>query len=53
MTEIEFNALAAQGYNRIPLIAETYADLDTPLAIYLKLPSSACLPRLSYDPAGN
>src|SRR3546814_15095814 len=37
MTEIEFNALAAQGYNRIPLIAETYADLDTPLARYLKL----------------
>ncbi|MDX3895250.1 anthranilate synthase component I [Pusillimonas sp.] len=37
MTEIEFNALAAQGYNRIPLIAETYADLDTPLSIYLKL----------------
>lgn len=40
MTEIEFNALAAQGYNRIPLIAETYADLDTPLAIYLKLAHS-------------
>ena len=37
MTEIEFNALAAQGFNRIPLIAETYADLDTPLSIYLKL----------------
>src|SRR5690606_1780886 len=37
MTEIEFNALAADGYNRIPLIAETYADLDTPLSIYLKL----------------
>src|SRR5690625_1411630 len=37
MTEIEFNALAAQGYNRIPIIAETYADLDTPLSIYLKL----------------
>jgi anthranilate synthase component I len=37
MTEIEFNALAQQGYNRIPLISETYADLDTPLAIYLKL----------------
>ncbi|SOE52486.1 Anthranilate synthase, aminase component [plant metagenome] len=37
MTEIEFKALAAQGYNRIPLVAETYADLDTPLAIYLKL----------------
>jgi len=37
MTEIEFQALAAQGYNRIPLIVETYADLDTPLGIYLKL----------------
>src|SRR5690606_19361787 len=37
MTEIEFQALAAEGYNRIPLIAETYADLDTPLSIYLKL----------------
>src|SRR5690625_638548 len=40
MTEIEFNALAADGYNRIPLIAETYADLDTPLSIYLKLAHS-------------
>src|SRR5690606_28237512 len=40
MTGIEFNALAAQGLNRIPLIAETYADLDTPLAIYLKLAHS-------------
>jgi anthranilate synthase component 1 len=40
MTELEFNALAAQGYNRIPLIAETYADLDTPLGLYLKLAHS-------------
>jgi anthranilate synthase component 1 len=40
MTELEFKALAAQGYNRIPLIAETYADLDTPLGIYLKLAHS-------------
>ncbi|MBX6319661.1 anthranilate synthase component I family protein [Pigmentiphaga sp.] len=37
MTEVEFQALAAQGYNRIPLVAETYADLDTPLGLYLKL----------------
>lgn len=37
ITEDEFNALAGAGYNRIPLVAETYADLDTPLAIYLKL----------------
>ena len=33
----EFNALAAQGYNRIPLVVETFADLDTPLSLYLKL----------------
>ncbi|WP_028357555.1 anthranilate synthase component I family protein [Brackiella oedipodis] len=39
-TEIEFNALAAQGYNRIPMIKETYADLDTTLGIYLKLAHS-------------
>ncbi len=37
MTEQEFAALAAQGYNRIPVILETFADLDTPLSIYLKL----------------
>jgi len=37
MTEAEFNGLAAQGYNRVPLVLETFADLDTPLSIYLKL----------------
>jgi anthranilate synthase component 1 len=37
MTEYEFNILAAQGYNRIPLVRETLADLDTPLSVYLKL----------------
>ncbi len=37
MTEAEFNQLAQQGYNRIPLILDTFADLDTPLSIYLKL----------------
>src|SRR3990172_4983152 len=37
ITEQEFNALAEQGYNSIPLVAETFADLDTPLSIYLKL----------------
>jgi anthranilate synthase component 1 len=37
ITEQEFNDLAQQGYNRIPLVAETYADLDTPLSLYLKL----------------
>ncbi|MDD5395594.1 MAG: anthranilate synthase component I, partial [Thiothrix sp.] len=37
ITEQEFNQLARQGYNRIPLAAETFADLDTPLSLYLKL----------------
>jgi len=37
MTEIEFNRLAAAGYNRIPVTLDTFADLDTPLSIYLKL----------------
>jgi len=37
MTESEFNRLAAAGYNRIPVTLDTFADLDTPLSIYLKL----------------
>jgi anthranilate synthase component 1 len=37
MTEAEFKRLAEQGYNRVPLVLETFADLDTPLSIYLKL----------------
>ena len=37
INETEFNALASQGYNRIPLVLETFADLDTPLSLYLKL----------------
>ena len=37
MTELEFKSLAAQGYNRIPLLAEAFADLETPLTLYLKL----------------
>ena len=36
-TELEFKSLAAQGFNRIPLIAEAFADLETPLSLYLKL----------------
>ena len=37
ITEAQFRALAAQGYNRIPLVLESFADLDTPLSLYLKL----------------
>lgn len=37
MKEAQFDQLAAEGYNRIPVTLETFADLDTPLSIYLKL----------------
>ena len=37
MIESEFNRLRAEGYNRIPVVLETFADLDTPLSVYLKL----------------
>jgi anthranilate synthase component 1 len=37
VTELEFQALAAQGFNRIPLLSEHFADLETPLSLYLKL----------------
>ncbi len=39
MTEQEFRRHADQGCNRIPLILETFSDLDTPLSVYLKLAS--------------
>ena len=41
ITELEFQSLAAQGFNRIPLIAEAFADLETPLSLYLKLAGGA------------
>lgn len=39
MTPEQFNKLAAQGFNRIPMMREAPADLDTPLSTYLKLAS--------------
>ena len=41
ITELEFQSLASQGYNRIPLIQEAFADLETPLSLYLKLAGGA------------
>ncbi len=41
ITELEFQSLAGQGYNRIPLILEAFADLETPLSLYLKLAGGA------------
>ena len=37
MTPERFDALAVQGYNRIPVVCGVLADLDTPLSTYLKL----------------
>ncbi|WP_315359915.1 anthranilate synthase component I [Neisseria bacilliformis] len=37
ITKSQFLAHAAAGCNRIPLVQELLADLDTPLSLYLKL----------------
>ena len=37
ISETEFKLLSARGYNRIPLQAQAFADLETPLSLYLKL----------------
>ena len=37
MQREEFNALAKQGFNRIPIVKEVLADLETPLSLYVKL----------------
>ena len=42
MTESEFDLLAHAGYNRVPVVLETFADLDTPLSLYLKLGNRPC-----------
>jgi len=48
ITELEFKSLAQQGFNRIPLIAEAFADLETPLSLYLKLAHAKGDGRLSF-----
>ena len=37
MLREEFIALGKQGFNRIPLVKEVLADLETPLSLYIKL----------------
>ena len=37
ISELEFKHLSTQGFNRIPLMVEAFADLETPLSLYLKL----------------
>ena len=48
ITELEFKSLSKDGYNRIPLIVEAFADLETPLSLYLKLAHSQGGGRLSF-----
>ena len=37
MDATQFAELAEQGFNRVPVVYKTLADLDTPLSTYLKL----------------
>ena len=37
MTAGQLRELAAQGFNRVPLVRQVLADLDTPLSAYRKL----------------
>ena len=37
LDQAEFQKFAFQGFNRIPLMREVLADLDTPLSVYLRL----------------
>ena len=37
ISEAEFKALGDQGFNRVALVASAFADLETPLSLYVKL----------------
>ena len=37
MNSEKFNVLVEQGFNRIPVVCDVLADLETPLSVYLKL----------------
>ncbi len=37
LSKKDFDNYASRGFNRIPLMREVLADLDTPLSVYLKL----------------
>ncbi len=41
MSPDQFAQLASRGFNRIPVIREVLADLDTPLSAYIKLADNA------------
>ena len=48
ISELEFKHLGAQGFNRIPLMLEAFADLETPLSLYLKLAYSSNAGKYSF-----
>ena len=37
LTKEQFEEYKKQGFNRITLVLESFADLDTPLSVYAKL----------------
>ncbi|MET0377654.1 MAG: anthranilate synthase component I, partial [Spongiibacteraceae bacterium] len=41
MDSARFAELSAQGFNRIPIHRDVFADLDTPVSAYLKLAAGA------------
>src|SRR6056300_629841 len=41
LSKSQFEKYQLQGFNRIPLVSECYADLDTPLSIYLKIANNS------------
>ena len=53
ITELEFNQRAAQGFNRIPLMLQAFADLETPLSLYLKLTQNASIYTKNNSSIGN
>jgi anthranilate synthase component 1 len=40
LSKEQFSTYQSQGYNRIPLVKTCYADLETPLSIFLKVANS-------------
>src|SRR5438477_6449967 len=42
LTQTELDNFRRDGFNRVPLIAETFSDLETPLSLYLKLADAPC-----------
>ena len=41
MLERDFRILGKEGFNRVPLVSEILADLDTPLSVYLKVANTS------------